>query len=443
VAPRDKRVQYFLVGSERPRGPRSGIEIDQAALRQARLDAGLSLAQVAGSELTRQAVHLIETGKVRPSMRSLRVIALRLGVPESKLLAPPEPRPDERLVADLQDLCQRHEYGLAAERSLEILEAGGSPELVAFGHHYAGRALLAETRLAEALPHLREARDRFETLGNPWWVAESMDWEAMTLHLLEEAAALRVARKALRRYRALEPRRPETEARMLEHLGTICYRRRDYEAGRDYYEAALGVEGGVRELDRIARVYHGLGMCHHALHRLAAAAELMVKAIALYEAEQRIAPGPMRMNLPMVENDLGLLVMAQGDLQRAEEYFQAALGHFAEAGIERMQSHTLLSLGELRQRQERLEEALDFVLRAIDRAAAWNEPVAEMTGYRQLGELHAAKGQHELADRSFQHALALCADAGLEKGAAECLQAYERVLADRRAARGRAGSAAS
>jgi tetratricopeptide (TPR) repeat protein len=441
VALGDKRVQYLLVGSERPRGPRSGIEIDQAALRQARLDAGLSLAQVGGSELTRQAVHLIETGKVRPSMRSLRVIAQRLGVLESKLLAPPEPLPDDLLVAELQQLCQRHEHALAAERSLQILGAGGAPELLAFAHHYAGQALLAQTRMAEALPHLREARDRFEALGDPWWVAESMDWEAMALHLLEEGAALRVARKALRRYRALEPRRPETEARMLEHLGTICYRRRDYEAGRDFYEAALRIEGGVRELTRIARVYHGLGMCHHALHRLGAAGELMVKAIALYEAEQRIAPGPMRMGLPMVENDLGMLVMAQGDLERAEEHFQAALGHFAEAGIERMLSHTLLSLGELRQRQGRLDEALDFAVRAIERAAALNEAVAVMTGYRQLGEVYAERGEHDLADRSFQRALAVCDDAGLEKGAAECLQAYERVLADRREARRQAGTA--
>src|SRR5215470_14806692 len=78
----------LAVRSRRARGRLSGVDINPEVLRQARVAAGLSLAQVGGTELTRQAVHLIETGKVRPSMRSLRVLASRLGVPVASLLAP-------------------------------------------------------------------------------------------------------------------------------------------------------------------------------------------------------------------------------------------------------------------------------------------------------------------------------------------------------------------
>src|SRR5262252_4339094 len=73
----------------RPAGP--GLDIDPDAVRQARLQAGLSLAQVAGWELSRQAVHLIETGKARPRRRTLQIIARRLGVPVSSLLAKTSP----------------------------------------------------------------------------------------------------------------------------------------------------------------------------------------------------------------------------------------------------------------------------------------------------------------------------------------------------------------
>jgi tetratricopeptide (TPR) repeat protein len=425
------------VGSYRPRGPRIGIEIDQAALRQARLDAGLSLAQVAGSDLTRQAVHLIESGKVRPTVRSLRVIAQRLGVPEKALLAPPGPLPDELAIGELQELCQRQEHAQVAERALGLVASGASDELTAFAHHHAGQALYQLAQPKEALPHLREARERFDALGNPWWAAESTDWEAMVLHMLEDSSALRVLRRALRRYRALEPRQPETEARMLEHQGTICFGRHDYEGGRASYEAALQVEGGVRELARIARIYHGLALCYHQLHRLQRAAELLLKAVTLYEAEQRIAPRPMRMAMPMVENDLGLVVMQQGDLERAETLFQAALDHFAAADMERLRSHTLLSLGELRQHQGRMDEALAFVVEAIDGAEALNETLALADGHQQLGELRAARGEPELADASFQRALALCHEEGLGERAKECTRAYERVLAERRQARRR------
>jgi tetratricopeptide (TPR) repeat protein len=426
------------VGSQRARGPRVGIHVDPAALKQARVDAGLSLAQVAGSDMTRQAVHLIETGRVRPTLRSLRIIAQRLGVHESALLAPPGPMSDEQAVAELRQLCERHELTAAAERARHLIAHCGSPERIAYAHHYAAYARYLLGEPSEALAHAREARERFAALRNPWWEAESMDWEAIVLNMLQDSSALQVARRALRRYRALEPRWPETEARMLGHLGTICFGRRDYGAAREAYEAALHVDGGVRELATMARIYHGLGMCHNGLGDPRTAADLVFKAVTLYEAEQRIAAAPMRQEQPRAENDLGLVVMALGDLDRAEGLFRAALEHFAAAGIERLQSHILLSLGELRQRQDRLDDALGFVTRAIERAAAFDETYALTSGYRQLGELYEVRCEHGLADASFHRALVLCDAAGLEERAKEYMHAYERVLAERRVARRRA-----
>jgi tetratricopeptide (TPR) repeat protein len=163
--------------------------------------------------------------------------------------------------------------------------------------------------------------------------------------------------------------------------------------------------------------------------------------VTLYEAEQRIAPRPMRMAMPMVENDLGLVVMQQGDMERAEQLFRAALDHYAEAGIERLRSHALLSLGELRQRQGRFDEALAFVAQGIESAQALDETFVLVDGHCQLGELHADRGDHELAGASFQRALAICHEAGLHERAKECMRSYERVLADRRAIRRRARAA--
>lgn len=431
-------VYSAFVGSQRARSPRVGIQVDPAALKQAREAAGLSLAQVAGSDITRQAVHLIEAGKVRPTLRSLRIIARRLGVHESALLAPPGPMSDEQAIAELRQLCERHDLAAAADLARRLIAQGGSSERTAYAHHYAALALylLAEPR--DALTHAREAREQFAELGNPWWEAESMDWEAIVLNMLQDASALQVGRRALRRYRALEPRWPETEARMLMHLGTIHFGRRDHQAAREAYEAALRVEGGVRELATMARIYHGLGMCHQGLGGSRTAADLVFKAVTLYEAEQRIAPVPMRQEQARAENDLGLVVMGLGDQERAETLFRAALDHFAEAGIERLQSHVLLSLGELRERQGRLDDALDFVTRAIERAAAFDETYALTSGYRQLGVLYEARGEHGLADAGFHRALVLCDAAGLDERARDYMHEYERVLAERREARRRA-----
>lgn len=52
-------------------------------MREARVAAGLSLAEVAGSEVSRTMIHFVETGQSRPSKRVLGLIARRTGKPLS------------------------------------------------------------------------------------------------------------------------------------------------------------------------------------------------------------------------------------------------------------------------------------------------------------------------------------------------------------------------
>src|ERR1700730_17208432 len=63
------------------RGRRKGVEIKTGTVKQARSEAGLSLAQVAGGEISRTAIYFVETGKAKPSMETLKLIAERTGRP--------------------------------------------------------------------------------------------------------------------------------------------------------------------------------------------------------------------------------------------------------------------------------------------------------------------------------------------------------------------------
>src|SRR5260370_28887798 len=80
-----------------PRTCFPGGEFNPAYVRRARLEAGLTMAELAGSDLTRQAVSLIETGKARPSMRTLEIFASRTGSPVDSFLR--APRADLRSAA--------------------------------------------------------------------------------------------------------------------------------------------------------------------------------------------------------------------------------------------------------------------------------------------------------------------------------------------------------
>jgi tetratricopeptide (TPR) repeat protein len=419
------------VRTRRARGRLSGVDINPEAVRQARVAAGLSLAQVGGVELTRQAVHLIETGKVRPSMRSLRVLANRLRVPVTSLLAPTTTRVpfDQDSVAELARLCRDHQYPQVLAKADEILEWSRAPELIASAHHFMGEALCRMDRPHEALEHLRPARELFEALDDDQdRIAETMELEALALQIGEDPRALEVAEDALRRYRAGDRQRPEVESRLLQRVATILTARLEYGRAQAYYDEALHVAGGVRDLGRLARLYHGLAICHHGVGDVRVAAELLTKAHTLYEAEERLAGASVGSDLARVENDLGLQLLRQGDLSRAEELLLSSIRRYEQGGLERRLSRSLLTLGELRQRQGRLDEAVTATEQARDLAERLDETQARAVSHRQLGELLAATGRRAEAAASFDQALAILDAAGLEQPYAECRRLRDRVL---------------
>jgi tetratricopeptide (TPR) repeat protein len=419
------------VRTRRARGRLSGVDINPEAVRQARVAAGLSLAQVGGVELTRQAVHLIETGKVRPSMRSLRVLANRLHLPVTSLLAPTTSRVpfDQDSVAELAGLCRDRHYEQVLAKGSEILEWSRAPDLIASAHHFIGEALCRTDRPLEALEHLRPARELFEALDDDQdRIAETMELEALALQICEDPRALEVADDALRRYRSGDRRRPEVESRLLQRVATILSTRLEFARARAHYDQALHVAGGVRDLGRLARIYHGLATCHHGVGDVRVAAELLAKAHTLYEAEERLTGVSAGSDLARVENDLGHQLLRQGDLSRAEELLVSSLRRYRQAGLERRLSRSLLSLGELRQRQGRLDEAMAAIEQARELAERLDETYALAVSYRQLGELLAATGRRVEAAASFERSMAILEAAGLEQPYAESRQLRDRVL---------------
>jgi tetratricopeptide (TPR) repeat protein len=336
-------------------------------------------------------------------------------------------------IAQLERLTEQQRY-LEVMELAQTLLAERSRGLWAYGHFYAGLALNRLFRPEEAIDHLRRARDLFDQLDEPWLAAESLEWEAGARYLKEDPEALGMAEEALRRYRALEPRAPEVESRMLEHLGTILVRHRNYVRARDCYDEALVVAGPRLDIVRLARIYHGLGNCYGSLGDRQRAIELTSRAVTLYSVENDIRPQPARVDLPRAEGDLGMCHLLQGDLDRAEELFTAALDHLAATGVERLRSHGLLSMAELRQAQGRHDEALELIAEAIALAQRFDERMALATAHEQLGQVQAQLGAHALADESFQRALEILERAGLDERRAQCMAAYARVRESRTSA---------
>ena len=102
----------------RPGSRGSGIHVDPLRVREARREAGLSLAQVAGDEISRTFVYLVEHGRSRPSKAVLTLIAKRTGRPISYFVVPPSepPQPTTDLATDLLAVASRIRSEIANNR---------------------------------------------------------------------------------------------------------------------------------------------------------------------------------------------------------------------------------------------------------------------------------------------------------------------------------------
>jgi len=83
--------------------------VDPARVREARLEAGLSLAQLAGDDVSRTFIHFIEHGRSRPSKSVLALIARRTRKPMSYFLeqAAVDQQSGEDLAVDLIRVARR------------------------------------------------------------------------------------------------------------------------------------------------------------------------------------------------------------------------------------------------------------------------------------------------------------------------------------------------
>src|SRR5947207_15080587 len=75
-----------------------GVNLRPGAVKQARLESGLSLAQLGKGHVTAPAIYLVETGRTRPSLPTLEHIARRTGKPVEFFLAEPGGSADEAAI---------------------------------------------------------------------------------------------------------------------------------------------------------------------------------------------------------------------------------------------------------------------------------------------------------------------------------------------------------
>lgn len=413
---------------ERRKRPRlKGVDVRPGSVKQARLEAGMSLAQVAGADITRAAIHLIENARSRPSMPTLELIARRTGRPLSFFLPEPSSVPGGTPVAlsrldEIEGLAAREDFRgviAVAEPRLEELNDAWTEARLRF--HVGG----AHTRLMEteqARPHLRRARELFESLGDRWMVVECMDRQAVAMLLEQNPGSLELAEEALRECRRLDPVPVPTEARILSHIGGMHVARHDWARAIESYREALEVAGGLRDLNRLAQMYEGLSVAYRALGSPARAAEYAHKAIAIHSLMRDQA------SLSRAHGQLGVVLMHQGDLESAERHLRDAISLRQAMGIDRGVAGNLISLGELELARGDRGAAEALIKEGMETADRLGERLSLAAGHQALGQLAAQLGDRERTDREFTAAVALLKELRVDERLVEAYSAHAEIL---------------
>jgi tetratricopeptide (TPR) repeat protein len=411
-----------------PQGPKTvrrrlpGVTIKPGSVKQARHEAGMSLAQVGKGRVTAPAIYLIETGRTRPSLPTLEHIASRTGKPVEFFLADPAGNADETLaaLADLEAMVSDGRFTEAIALGESLLDLGTSAHRLGRIRYFVAMAYtqMGQNERAEAL--LAQARAHFEAVNDGVMLAECLGAEASLAYLNQRPEALALAEKALAVCRALEPVPLPIEARLLGILATAHAANLDWDKAVETYGAAIDAAGSFADLGLLARMYRELSSAYKELGQMGTAARYATRSVALLEVlRDRVA-------LARSENSLGLILMARGDLPSARQHLDRSIELGEETDLQLGRSRMLLSLCELCVQEDNIDRAGEFAREALALATRLHEGQNVAQAHMWLARIADKLGDADGADREFAEAIQ-----GLEQlGRRESLFHFHGVYAE-------------
>ncbi len=405
-----------------------GIDIIPGRIRLAREAARLSLAQVTRRDISRTALHLMETGKCRPTLTTLKMIAERTGQPLEYFLTQKQAdalHSDGPLIQELELAVAQGRYDDARQMTTRLLNVTSDQVLRCRICLLGAQASLQLASVEAAIPLLVEARAVAESGGNKGMLAECLDWQAAAEHLLELPSALSLAQQALAVANALEPTPDRLLVRIHGRIGSICVAQHKWREAIDAYQRAADVGRGVLDISRRAKMYNDLSIAYRRLGDLATATEFAQKAVSIHEL---LNDG---LSVGRAETNLALALIRQGHPNEAGRNLDHALTLFVAADQKRGRSHILLAQAELLMTTGDPAGAREKALAAVDLAEELNEKVTVSEAKQILATVAEVRDDPNESDRLFAESIELLKDLKLGTRLTAVHAAYAATLEQR------------
>lgn len=409
--------------SGRRRGRRRGVEIRPGSVKQARQQAGLSLGQVAREDISRTAIYFVETGKAKPSMETLQLIAERTGQPIDFFLT---------------GAGAGYFHPAAKIAELErLLVTGDDAGVVTVAEAALGHVADAETeariKLLASMAYLRlaqpvigrrlavAARAYFEQVGDLQLTAECLGNEAQAAYLMQDPAAIKIAQGALATCRSINPVPQPLESRLLRVLGHALMAFHRWQEAIASYEEAIAVADVVQDLRQLSLLYSGMSVAYQETGQINEAARYAQKALTIHETLND------QLSQARSLNNLGWMLAKLGELAAARLHIDHGLRILEEHGVEAQKSSFLMSLAEVEFAHGDLERASALAGDALELATRLDETATVAEAHVLLGRIDATRGWDADCDAQFDAAL-LAAEAVGAQQMTEVHEAYAEIL---------------
>jgi HTH-type transcriptional regulator, quorum sensing regulator NprR len=374
-------------------------------VRAARRELGMSQAQLAGEELTKGFISQVEAGLVRPSLRSLQIIAGRLG------------RGIEYFVGDqpLSATKRVHFHRVAAEAAAERSDwsAVRAEVNVAFGYGPAraergkllrilAQAELAEDQTESAFQHVNDALALLDPAADAVDVAAILHLRGTAYgrigQLVAAIESFEAARDTIERNEVIDTR---LRSRVLVALGT-AYRRTNRTAkALATYEAALALATRASELDVAARSYMGIAVAHYDEGDLDAAIGAYERAKDIFE---RIADAAHELS---VLHSLAWVHIDQGKLEEARDMAQRCRDRAAALGDDHMVAVAETELARVLLGTGDFAGAVEVAQRAERALATAHDDRQRASALRVIGAANDARKDFAASDAAYHEAIRL------------------------------------
>jgi len=375
-------------------------------LREARVAAGLSQAQLGAPYYTRAHVSAIELGKIRPAMKSLAHMAAKVGKPASYFM---EDAGIERARRELEfdvdrvaALATRTTAADCIRDASELLERDVLSTRQRCRLHLArARALNLIERQGDALRDLTIAQRLVSPLGDHG-LARSIDYElaAATRGTGDSRRARELFLALLRSLERTGDRDRLRRVRVLQALGAVSVDLGEPEAAFGYLNSALEWAQDTGDLTSLFTIYYALAVSHRAQGDLEAATRYLQRALATSEVTKDVAA------MAIAHNMLAVLAADGGRMQAAYEHADHAIELGRMAGPLVFMAHYLntkaecaAKLGDWPTAERIARESLDLGTThgSQDSVAAARVALAQVFAHR--GETDAASAElREAAD---------------------------------------------